>query len=86
MHPCEQPARTAKMRLKIIKIVQQHDDVLAAGSKVCGTRGALGAQSLKLSEYLGIPSKRRDVRRGRQRTQQPLEDRLGQESVPKHPD
>ena len=86
MHPCKQPARTAKMRLEIIEIVQQHDDILAAGGKVRGTRGAFGAQSLELSENVGIPSKRRDVRRGRQRTQQPLEDRLGQESVPKHPD
>jgi hypothetical protein len=74
------------MRLKIIELVQQHDDVLAAGGKVCRACGAFGAQSLKLSEYVEIPSERRNVRRGWQHTQQSLEDRLGQESVPKHPD
>jgi hypothetical protein len=86
VHSSQQAAWTAKMRLKIIEILQQHDDVLAAGGKVGRTGRAFGAQALKLSEYVWIPPVREDMRGGWQRMQQSLQDRLGQESVPKHPD
>ena len=85
MHPGQQPARAAELRFKIIEIFQQPNDELAAGGKIGSTGGAFGSQSLQLSEYVGIPV-RRNVRRGRQCAQQSLHDRLGQESVPKHPD
>jgi hypothetical protein len=39
-----------------------------------------------MSEQVSVSTVGRDVRCCRQRAQQPLHDRLGQESVPKHPD
>ena len=81
-----QPARTAEIVLEILQFLKQHEDVFAARSEIGRTRSAVGAQLLELSEQVRVPTVRRNVRRCRQRAQQPLQDRLGQESVPKHPD
>jgi hypothetical protein len=84
--PAKQSARTAELRFKIIEIFQQPNHQLAAGGKIGSTGGAFGSQPLQLSEYVGIRAVRRNVCRGRQCAQQSLHDRLGQESVPQHPD
>ena len=81
-----QPARTAEVVFEILQFLQQHEDVFAARGEIGRTCSAFGPQPLELSEQVRVPPVRRDVRRCRQRAQQPLQDRLGQESVPKHPD
>jgi hypothetical protein len=82
----EQPAGAAQMGLKIVEILQQHNDVLAAGGQICRAGRPLRTEALKLSEDLWIQSVGEEMRRGWQGTQQSLDYRLGQESVPKHPD
>lgn len=86
MYPCLQSARSAEIGLKIVQRLQQHDDVLAACGEVCRTGRTFGSELQELSEQVKIPAVGEDLRRCRQRAQQPPQDRLGQESVPKHPD
>jgi hypothetical protein len=74
------------MRLKLIQVFQQHQNVLAARGEICRACGGLAAQSLKFGKYVGISPISPDRRLRWQGVQQPLYDRLGQESVPKHPD
>jgi hypothetical protein len=86
MHSGQQPARTAQLCFKIIETFQQRNDEFAAGGEIGSTGGAFGSQPLQLSEYVSIRPVRRNMCRIRQGVQQSLHDRLGQESVPQHPD
>jgi hypothetical protein len=86
MHAGQQPTRSTELRFKIIETLQQSNDELAASGEIGSTGGTFGSQALPLSDNVSIRTVRPNVRGGRQRTQQSLNDRLGQESVPKHPD
>ena len=85
MDPSQQPARSPEVGLKILELMQQHEDVFAACGEICGACSAFDSQPLELGQQVRVAAVGRDVRRCRQCAQQPLQDRLGQESVPKHP-
>ena len=86
MHPGQQSTWTAELCFKIIETFQQPNDEFAAGGEIGSTGGVFGSQPLQLSDNVSIRTVHPDVCGGRQRTQQSLHNRLGQDSVPKHPD